>query len=47
MHDQVRHLRERGIPSVHLDSLMTPAERADAPNQLTRGPAEVAFLAGE
>ena len=44
MHDQVRHLRERGIPSVHLDSLMTPAERADALNQLTRGQAKIAFL---
>lgn len=32
MHDQVRHLREKSIPSVHLDSLMTPAERADALN---------------
>lgn len=47
MHDQVRHLRERGIPSVHLDSLMTPAERADALNQLTRGQAKIAFLAPE
>ena len=47
MHDQVRHLRERGIPSVHLDSLMTPAERADALSQLTRGQAKIAFLAPE
>lgn len=47
MHDQVRHLRERDIPSVHLDSLMTPAERADALNQLTRGQAKIAFLAPE
>lgn len=47
MHDQVRHLRERGIPSVHLDSLMTHAERADALNQLTRGQAKIAFLAPE
>ena len=47
MHDQVRHLREKSIPSVHLDSLMTPAERADALNQLTRGQAKIAFLAPE
>lgn len=47
MHDQVRHLREKGIPSVHLDSLMTLAERADALNQLTRGQAKIAFLAPE
>ena len=47
MHDQVRHLREKGIPSVHLDSLMTPAERADALDQLTRGQAKIAFLAPE
>ena len=36
MHDQVRHLRERGIPSVHLDSLMTPAERAAIEDFLTK-----------
>lgn len=47
MHDQVRHLQEKGIPSVHLDSLMTPAERADALRKLTSGRAKILFLAPE
>lgn len=47
MHDQVRHLREKGIPSVHLDSLMTPEERTAGLRQLQSGKARILFLAPE
>lgn len=47
MHDQVRHLRDKGIPSVHLDSLMTDEERAAGLRQLQSGRARILFLAPE
>lgn len=47
MRDQVRHLREKGIPAVALDSLMLPEEREDAMRKLYSGAARIVFLAPE
>lgn len=47
MHDQVRHLREKGIPCVSLDSLMMPAERQEGMRQLMQQEANILFLAPE
>ncbi len=47
MHDQVRHLEEKGIPCVHLDSLMTPEERIAGIQRLSSGKAGILFIAPE
>ena len=47
MRDQVRHLQEKGIPAVSLDSLMPAAEREEALRTLYSGEVRIVFLAPE
>ena len=47
MRDQVAHLRARGIPAACLDSLQTPAERAEVCRALARGELKLLYAAPE
>ena len=47
MRDQVRHLQEKGINALALDSLMTPAERDAALAQICCGEVRILFVSPE
>lgn len=47
MHDQVRHLQERGIAAVSLDSLMTLEERSEALQAIREGRVRIVFVSPE
>lgn len=47
MHDQVRHLKEAGVPAASLDSLMTPPEKDAAVQLIRQGRVRIVFVSPE